>query len=58
MLGKDKLYSLSSCNAYFWAVRVDHHAFGYNIITGCDQTIFPFNFNNTDTACRNLVDIF
>ncbi len=41
MLGKDKLYSLSSCNAYLRAVRVDHHAFGYNVITGCDQTIFP-----------------
>ena len=58
MLGKDKLYSLSSCNAYFWAVGVDHHAFGYDVITWGDQTIFPFNLNNTDTAGRNLVDIF
>ena len=56
MLGKDKLYSLSSCNAYFWAVGVDHHALGHNVITGGDQTIFPFNLNNTD-ACAATTSV-
>ena len=57
MLAEDQLHIRAPRETCLPGVRIDDHALGHGVVAGGHQTVIALDLDDTDSACRNFIDI-